>query len=179
MLRVRAAGYSASPPSRCGPRAVRRRGSPAYPRPSPARRRRHRAGCIVGQSPRPAGRAVADTGTTVGAGAFRGGKRRGEGAGCAPVDNDRSGKMGQIVAAMASCHAPALFLRQPGEDPAQLDATVEAMRQLGRVLDETRPDALIILGLDHLEAFSLSVSPTFAVVVAPEVQGSFGPKQYR
>jgi aromatic ring-opening dioxygenase catalytic subunit (LigB family) len=87
--------------------------------------------------------------------------------------------MGQIVAAMASCHAPALFLRQPGEDPAQLDATVDAMRQLGRVLDETRPDALIILGLDHLEAFSLSVSPTFAVVVAPEVQGSFGPKQYR
>ena len=79
--------------------------------------------------------------------------------------------MGQIVAAMASCHAPALFLRQPGEDPAQLDATVAAMRQLGRVLDETKPDTLIVLGLDHLEAFSLSVSPTFTVVVAPEVRG--------
>jgi aromatic ring-opening dioxygenase catalytic subunit (LigB family) len=87
--------------------------------------------------------------------------------------------MGQIVAAMASCHAPALFLRQPGEDPAQLDATVAAMRQLGRVLDETRPDVLIILGLDHLEAFSLSVSPTFTVMVAPEAEGSFGPKEYR
>ena len=87
--------------------------------------------------------------------------------------------MGQIVAAMATCHAPALFLRQPGEDPAQLDATTAAMRQLGDVLDATRPDALIILGLDHLEAFSMSVSPTFTVEVAPEVQGSFGPKQYR
>src|SRR5215813_6425765 len=87
--------------------------------------------------------------------------------------------MGQIVAAMVSCHAPALFLRQPGEDPAQLDATIAAMRQLGRVLDETKPDALIVVGLDHLEAFSLDVSPAFAVVVGPEVVGSFGNKQYR
>lgn len=87
--------------------------------------------------------------------------------------------MGQIVAAMVSCHAPALFLRQPGEDPAQLDATIAAMRQLGRVLDETKPDALIVVGLDHLEAFSLDVSPAFAVVVGPEVSGSFGRKQYR
>ena len=87
--------------------------------------------------------------------------------------------MGQIVAAMATCHAPALFLRQPGEDPAQLDATIAAMRDLGRVLDAARPDALLLLGLDHLEAFSLSVSPTFTVVVAPEARGSFGPQEYR
>jgi len=87
--------------------------------------------------------------------------------------------MGQIVAAMVSCHAPALFLRQPGEDPAQLDATIAAMRRLGQVLDETKPDALIVVGLDHLEAFSLDVSPAFAVVVGPEVSGSFGHKQYR
>lgn len=86
--------------------------------------------------------------------------------------------MGQIVAAMVSCHAPALFLRQPGEDPAQLDATIAAMRQLGRVLDATKPDALIVVGLDHLEAFSLDVSPAFAVVVGSEVSGSFGRKQY-
>src|SRR3954454_9726007 len=91
----------------------------------------------------------------------------------------RRRQMGQIVAAMTTCHAPALFLRQPGEDPAQLDATTAAMRQLGRVLDAARPDVLLMLGLDHLEAFSLSVSPTFTVVVAPEVRGSFGRKQYR
>lgn len=87
--------------------------------------------------------------------------------------------MGQIVAAMVTCHAPALFLRQPGEDPAQLDATIAAMRRLGQVLDETRPDALIVIGLDHLEAFSLDVSPAFAVVVGPEVSGSFGHKKYQ
>src|SRR5262249_24307774 len=71
--------------------------------------------------------------------------------------------MGQIVAAMVSCHALALFLRQPSEDPAQLDATIAAMRQPGRVLDETKPDVLIVVGLDHLEAFSLDVSVAFAV----------------
>jgi AmmeMemoRadiSam system protein B len=87
--------------------------------------------------------------------------------------------MGQIVASMVSCHAPALFLRQPGEDPDQLDATIEGMRRLGQVLDHTKPDALIVVGLDHLEAFSLDVSPAFAVVVGPEVTGSFGRKQYR
>jgi aromatic ring-opening dioxygenase catalytic subunit (LigB family) len=87
--------------------------------------------------------------------------------------------MGEIVASMVSCHAPALFLRQPGEDPAQLDATIDSMRRLGRVLDETQPDALIVVGLDHLEAFSLDVSPAFAIVVGPEVKGSFGPQQYR
>jgi aromatic ring-opening dioxygenase catalytic subunit (LigB family) len=87
--------------------------------------------------------------------------------------------MGQIVASMVSCHAPALFLRQPGEDPAQLDATIDGMRRLGRVLDETKPDALIVVGLDHLEAFSLDVTPAFAVIVGPEVSGSFGRKQYR
>src|SRR5512145_3008327 len=87
--------------------------------------------------------------------------------------------MGQIVASMVSCHAPALFLRQPGEDPAQLEATIEAMRRLGRVLDDTKPDALIVVGLDHLEAFSLDVSPAFAVVVGSEVTGSFGRNQYR
>ena len=80
---------------------------------------------------------------------------------------------------MATCHAPALFLRQPGEDLAQLNATVEAMRKLGRVLDETKPDALIVLGLDHLEAFTLDVAPMFAIVVGDEVTGSFGPKRYQ
>ena len=72
-----------------------------------------------------------------------------------------NGPVGQIVAAMVSCHAPALFLRQPGEDPAQLDATIAAMRRLGRELDDTKPEALIVVGLDHLEAFSLDVSPAF------------------
>lgn len=87
--------------------------------------------------------------------------------------------MGQIVAAMASCHAPALLLRQPGEDPAQLDATIAAMRRLGTVLDAAQPEALLVIGLDHLEAFTLECTPPFAVVVGPEVDGGFAGLTWR
>ena len=44
--------------------------------------------------------------------------------------------MGEIVAAFATCHAPQLFTYPPDEDHAQLDATVAAMRELGKILDE-------------------------------------------
>ena len=87
---------------------------------------------------------------------------------------------GRSLQLAVSCHAPALFLRQPGEESSATDARPSPrMRRLGRVLDEIKPDALIVVGLDHLEAFSLDVSPAFAVVVGPEVVGSFGSKQYR
>src|SRR5436309_665183 len=75
--------------------------------------------------------------------------------------------MGQIVAAMATCHAPALFLRQPGEDPAQLDATVAAMRQLGRALAEViaeRPERVAILasgGMSHYPGTDKYGNPEF------------------
>lgn len=73
--------------------------------------------------------------------------------------------MGEIVAAMATVHAPQLITRPPNEDQAQLDASIAAMRRLGKVLDETKPDALVIIGLDHLETFFLDATPTFAMVV--------------
>jgi len=61
--------------------------------------------------------------------------------------------MGQIVAAMATMHAPQLFTRPPEEDPKQLDVGIAAMRRLGKLLDETKPDALIIFASDHVETF--------------------------
>ena len=59
--------------------------------------------------------------------------------------------MGEIVAAMATCHAPQLFTYPPDEDHAQLDASIAGMRELGKLLDETKPDVIIFLGSDHLE----------------------------
>ncbi len=86
--------------------------------------------------------------------------------------------MGEIVAAMATCHAPQLFTYPPDEDPAQLDATIEAMRQLGNILDETRPDVLIFLGSDHLETFSLGCVPTFAIIAGSRAIASFAGRNY-
>jgi hypothetical protein len=52
--------------------------------------------------------------------------------------------MGEIVAAFATCHAPQLFTYPPDEDPAQLDASIAGMRELGKLLDETRPDVILM-----------------------------------
>ncbi len=86
--------------------------------------------------------------------------------------------MGKIVAAMATVHAPQLFTRPPTEIPEQLDADIAAMRELGRSLDETRPDALIVIGSDHLETFFLSAVPTFAIVAGEASHASFAGREY-
>jgi 2,3-dihydroxyphenylpropionate 1,2-dioxygenase len=86
--------------------------------------------------------------------------------------------MGQIVAAMATVHAPQLFTYPPSEDPAQLDADIAAMRQLGQDLDEIKPDALIVIGADHLETFFLSAVPTFAIVGGEKSKAAFARKTY-
>src|SRR5580658_4068295 len=86
--------------------------------------------------------------------------------------------MGKIVAAMASVHAPRLFTRPPEEDPAQLDAGIAAMRKLGKVLDETKPDALIIFASDHMETFFLKSVPTFAIVAGDRANAAFAGKTW-
>jgi 2,3-dihydroxyphenylpropionate 1,2-dioxygenase len=86
--------------------------------------------------------------------------------------------MGKIVAAMATVHAPQLFTRPPSEDPAQLDADIAAMRQLGKTLEETKPDLAIIVGSDHLETFFLSSVPTFAVIAGEKTVARFAGKDF-
>lgn len=86
--------------------------------------------------------------------------------------------MGEIVAAMATVHAPQLFTRPPTEDPAQLDADIAAMRQLGLVLEKARPDAIIVIGSDHLETFFLSSVPTFAIVAGERSLAAFAGRDY-
>src|SRR5690348_6059110 len=86
--------------------------------------------------------------------------------------------MGKIVAAMASVHAPQLFTRPPEEDPAQLDAGIAAMRKLGKVLDETKPDALLVFASDHMETFFLRSVPTFAMVAGERAQTAFAGKTW-
>jgi 2,3-dihydroxyphenylpropionate 1,2-dioxygenase len=86
--------------------------------------------------------------------------------------------MGQIVAAMASVHAPQLFTRPPSELPEQLDADIAAMRELGKDLDQTKPDLAIVLGSDHLETFFLSSVPTFAVMAGERSRAAFAGREY-
>ena len=86
--------------------------------------------------------------------------------------------MGEIVAAFATCHAPQLFTYPPDEDPEQLDATIAAMRELGKILDETKPDVIVFLGSDHLETFSIGCIPTFALVAGNRAIAEFAGRSY-
>jgi aromatic ring-opening dioxygenase catalytic subunit (LigB family) len=87
--------------------------------------------------------------------------------------------MGEIVAAGATVHAPQFFTRPPTEDFQQLDASIAAMRNLGRqMLDDTRPDVLIVIGSDHLETFFLSAVPTFALIAGERIRAAFAGRNY-
>lgn len=87
--------------------------------------------------------------------------------------------MGQIVQAFATVHAPQLFVRPPTEVPEQLDADIAAMKLMGKDLDETKPDLVIVLGSDHLETFFLSSVPTFAVIAGEYSHAHFANKSYK
>lgn len=86
--------------------------------------------------------------------------------------------MGNIVAAMATCHAPQLFTYPPDEDHAQLDASIAGMRELGKLLDETQPDVILFLGSDHLETFAINCVPTFAIVAGNRANAEFAGRKY-
>jgi protocatechuate 4,5-dioxygenase beta chain/2,3-dihydroxyphenylpropionate 1,2-dioxygenase len=87
-------------------------------------------------------------------------------------------EMGEIVAAFATCHAPQLFTYPPDEDPAQLDASIAGMRELGKLLDETKPDVILFLGSDHLETFAINCVPTFAIVAGNRANAEFAGRNY-
>ena len=86
--------------------------------------------------------------------------------------------MGEIVAAVGTCHTPYMFTRPPDEKPEQLDAAGAAMHELGKVLDETRPDVIVFLGSDHVETFSVTCIPTFAIIAGSRAIARFAGKEY-
>lgn len=87
--------------------------------------------------------------------------------------------MADIVAAMVSVHAPQLISPPPTEDPEQVRLTVEAMHRLGERLDQTNPDALLLIVNDHLEGFFLNCVAPFTVYVGEEAAGSFAGQRWR
>ncbi|WP_169748038.1 hypothetical protein [Pseudonocardia acaciae] len=87
--------------------------------------------------------------------------------------------MAEVVAAAAAVHAPQLLSRPPHEDPAKLDGSTDALRRFGRVLDETAPDALLVIGIDHLETFWLEAVPAFTLVLSPQAHAHYMRKRRR
>jgi 2,3-dihydroxyphenylpropionate 1,2-dioxygenase len=86
--------------------------------------------------------------------------------------------MGEIVAAVGTCHTPYMFTRPPDEKPEQLDQAAAGMAELGKVLDETRPDVIIFLGSDHVETFSVTCIPSFAIIAGSRAIAKFAGRTY-
>jgi len=86
--------------------------------------------------------------------------------------------MGEIVAAVGTCHTPYLFTRPPDENPQQLDQAARAMQELGSVLDETKPDVIVFFGSDHVETFSGSCVPTFAIIAGNRAVAKFAGREF-
>src|SRR5437764_10616890 len=87
--------------------------------------------------------------------------------------------MGEIVAAVGTCHTPYMFTRPPDENPEQLEQAGRAMNELGKVLDETKPDVIIFLGADHVETFSVTCVPTFAIVAGSVAHAKFAGREHK
>lgn len=86
--------------------------------------------------------------------------------------------MGEIVAAVGTCHTPYMFTRPPDENPQQLDAAGAAMQELGKVLDETKPDVILFLGADHVETFSVTCIPTFCIIAGNRAVARFAGREH-
>jgi len=71
-----------------------------------------------------------------------------------------------------------MFTRPPDENPQQLDAAAAAMQELGKVLDETRPDVIVFFGSDHVETFSVTCIPTFAIIAGTRAVAEFAGRRY-
>jgi 2,3-dihydroxyphenylpropionate 1,2-dioxygenase len=86
--------------------------------------------------------------------------------------------MGEIVAAIGTCHTPYLHTNPPDEDPEQLKQAAAAMRELGTVLDETKPDVIVFLGSDHVETFSPTCVPTFCLIAGSRAIARFAGREF-
>jgi aromatic ring-opening dioxygenase catalytic subunit (LigB family) len=86
--------------------------------------------------------------------------------------------MGEIVAAIGTCHTPYMFTRPPDENPQQLDQAGAGMNELGKVLDETKPDAILFFGADHVETFSVTCIPSFAIVAGNRAIAKFAGREH-
>jgi aromatic ring-opening dioxygenase LigB subunit len=83
--------------------------------------------------------------------------------------------MGEIVAALATTHAPQLLIRpRDTEDAHEVARTQAAMRRLGERLEGSGADTLVVVALDHLESYLDHVVAPFIVYTGDEVEGEYG-----
>jgi 2,3-dihydroxyphenylpropionate 1,2-dioxygenase len=84
-----------------------------------------------------------------------------------------------MVGAFACAHTPQLLARPETEDRELVLRVHAAFARVRRRLAELRPDALVVVAGDHIEAFFLTGVPALAVYAGAQAAGVFGPYRYR
>jgi 2,3-dihydroxyphenylpropionate 1,2-dioxygenase len=84
-----------------------------------------------------------------------------------------------LVGAFALPHTPQLLIRPDTEDRDLVLRVHAAFRRVRARLEALRPDAIVLVAGDHVEAFFLNAVPALAVYVGTECAGTFGPYRYR
>ena len=83
-----------------------------------------------------------------------------------------------VVTAVACPHTPQLLIRPDTEDRALVLRVHAAYAEVRRRLTAARPDAIVVIGGDHIEGFFLDAVPALAVYVGAAASGRFGPYAY-
>jgi aromatic ring-opening dioxygenase catalytic subunit (LigB family) len=71
-----------------------------------------------------------------------------------------------------------MFTRPPDENHQQLDQAGAAMQELGKALDESKPDVILFFGADHVETFSVSCVPAFAIIAGDRAIARFAGREH-
>ena len=77
----------------------------------------------------------------------------------------------EIVGAFACSHAGLIVARRDRAPAEQRDRVFGAYRAVQEAITRLRPDALVVVATDHLQAFPLSGVPAFSVGVGPVATG--------
>lgn len=83
-----------------------------------------------------------------------------------------------LVGAFACAHTPQLLIRPDTEDRDLVLRVHAAFERVKRRLERVRPDAIVVIAGDHVEAFFLTGVPALAVYAGREARGRFGPYDY-
>jgi len=76
-----------------------------------------------------------------------------------------------IVAAYACSHAGLIATRRERADESTQASVFGAYDRIRQELEELRPDALLVIATDHMQAYPLPLVPQFAIGVGPTARG--------
>ena len=82
----------------------------------------------------------------------------------------REGKM-DIAAAYACSHTGLMTTRRCQAAAADSDPVFAAFDEVAEQLRDLNPDAIVMIGTDHLQAYSLAQLPAYSIGVGPVAQG--------